>query len=39
MLFVENLFKIFKKNNVNFFSGVPDSILKNFSLYLEKKKT
>ncbi len=37
MLFVENLFKIFKKNKINFFSGVPDSILKNFSLYLEKK--
>ena len=38
MLFVENLFKVLKKNKVNFFSGVPDSILKNFSLYLEKKK-
>ena len=38
MLFVENLFKVLKKNKVNFFSGVPDSILKNFSIYLEKKK-
>lgn len=38
MLFVENLFEVFKKNKINFFSGVPDSILKNFSLFLEKKK-
>ncbi len=36
MIFVENLIKSLKKNKINFFTGVPDSILKNFSSYLEK---
>ncbi len=36
MIFVENLIKNLKKNKINFFTGVPDSILKNFSSYLEK---
>jgi phosphonopyruvate decarboxylase len=35
MIFVENFVKILKKNKVDFFTGVPDSILKNLSLYLE----
>ena len=38
---VQNLFKIFKKNKINFFTGVPDSVLKPLSLYLSninKKK-
>ena len=35
MVFVENLFNTLKKSNINFFTGVPDSILKNFSIYLE----
>ena len=35
MVFVENLFNLLKKSNINFFTGVPDSILKNFSIYLE----
>ena len=35
MIFVENLIKVLKKNKINFFTGVPDSILKNFSSYVE----
>jgi len=35
MISVENLIKVLKKNKINFFTGVPDSILKNFSIYLE----
>ena len=31
MILVENLIKILKKNKIDFFTGVPDSILKNFS--------
>ena len=30
MIFSEDLFKTLKKNKIDFFSGVPDSILKNF---------
>ena len=36
MIFVENLIQTLKKNKINFFTGVPDSILKNFSNHLEK---
>lgn len=39
MVTVENLIKTLKKNKINFFTGVPDSILKNFSNYLDKIKT
>jgi len=35
MILVENLINILKKNKINFFTGVPDSILKNFSNYVE----
>ena len=35
MIFVENLIDILKKNKINFFTGVPDSILKNLSKKLE----
>ena len=41
MILVENLIKILKKNKIDFFTGVPDSILKNFSSAIEnypKKK-
>ncbi len=38
MIAVEKLFKTLNKNNIKFFSGVPDSILKNFSFYLQKHK-
>jgi len=33
------LFNILKKNDVNFFAGVPDSILKNFSYVLDSDTT
>ena len=36
MIFVEELLNIFKKNKILFYTGVPDSILKNLSVYLEK---
>ena len=35
MIEVNNLIKFFKKNRIEFFTGVPDSILKNFSLKIE----
>ena len=35
MIAADNLLKVFKKNNINFFTGVPDSILKNFSIEIE----
>ena len=35
MIFVENLINTLKNNNINFFTGVPDSILKHFSSHLE----
>ena len=33
-----NFFKFLKKKKINFFCGVPDSILKSFSNYLDSKK-
>ena len=36
MILVENLFNTLKKNKIDFFTGVPDSILKEFSSFLEK---
>ena len=36
MILVENLLNTLKKNKINFFSGVPDSILKNFCNSIEK---
>ena len=35
MFFVENFIKTLKKNKVDFFTGVPDSVLKNLSIHLE----
>ena len=35
MIPVENLLKTLKKNNISFFSGVPDSVLKNLSTHLD----
>jgi len=35
MILVENLINTLKKNKINFFTGVPDSILKDFSSYVE----
>ena len=37
MIYAEEILKILKKNGVNFFSGVPDSVLKNFSKALPEK--
>ena len=33
-----DILKIFKKNNIDFFTGVPDSVIKSLSTELEKKK-
>jgi phosphonopyruvate decarboxylase len=38
MIYVEKLIKILKKNKVDFFTGVPDSVLKSLSMYLENNK-
>ena len=38
MILAENLIQSLKKNGVNFFTGVPDSILKSFSTNLESYK-
>ncbi len=35
MIFVENLINTLKKNKINFFTGVPDSILTNLSKKIE----
>ena len=35
MILVENLLKTLKKNKISFFSGVPDSVLKNLSIHLD----
>ena len=35
MILVENLINTLKKNKINFFTGVPDSILKHFSSFIE----
>ena len=37
MIKVDSLIKILEKNHSNFFTGVPDSILKQLSIYLQKK--
>ena len=41
MISVEKLVSKLKKNNLDFFTGVPDSVLKNFSLFIKsfKKQT
>jgi len=38
MIKTEVLFNFFKKKDIDFFTGVPDSVLKEFSHYLEIKK-
>tara|TARA_S200000501_G_C20793586_1_gene730684 strand:+ start:185 stop:1279 length:1095 start_codon:yes stop_codon:yes gene_type:complete len=38
MIKVSTLINLLKKNNINFFTGVPDSILKELSLFLKNKK-
>jgi len=34
---IKSLINILKKNNSNFFTGVPDSVLKELSIYLQPK--
>jgi len=36
MIWVEELINILKKNSINFYTGVPDSVLKDLSSYLNK---
>lgn len=36
MIFVKELLATLKKNKVNFYAGVPDSVLKNLSIYFNK---
>ena len=38
MIDVKLLIKNIKKNKIKFFSGVPDSVLKNLTNILEKKE-
>ena len=35
MVYVEDLFQTLKKNKINFFTGVPDSVLKKFTNYID----
>ena len=37
MIKVDALISLFRKNKINFFSGVPDSVLKELSISLQKK--
>ena len=39
MIKINSLIGLLTKNNTNFFTGVPDSILKELSIYLEKKNS
>ena len=39
MIKVNSLINLLKKNNSNFYTGVPDSVLKELSYFLQKKKT
>ncbi len=38
MIKLENFFNFLIKREISFFTGVPDSILKEFSIYIEHKK-
>jgi len=37
MIKIDSLINILKKNNTDFFTGVPDSVLKELSIYLQPK--
>jgi phosphonopyruvate decarboxylase len=37
MIKVNSLISLLKKNNSSFFTGVPDSVLKELSLFLDAK--
>ena len=36
MIFVKELLNTLKKNKISFYTGVPDSVLKNLSIYFDK---
>ena len=38
MIELKNFFDFLKRKNISFFTGVPDSILKEFSIYIKKNK-
>ena len=38
MIDAKNLFLFLKQNKINFFTGVPDSVLKNFIYILDSIK-
>ena len=38
MIKVDTLINLLKKNNTNFFTGVPDSVLKELSSYLKNQR-
>ena len=38
MFEVKDLIKTLKKERINFFTGVPDSVLKSLSTFLDKEK-
>ena len=38
MIDVKNLVKVLKENNISFYAGVPDSVLKNFTNCLDVEK-
>jgi phosphonopyruvate decarboxylase len=38
MININSLINVLKKNNSDFFTGVPDSVLKEFSYYLQSRK-
>ena len=38
MIKVRTLIRLLKKNNIDFFTGVPDSVLKELSSFLDAKE-
>ena len=38
MIKINNLLGVLKKNSISFFTGVPDSVLKELSIYLRNFK-
>jgi phosphonopyruvate decarboxylase len=38
MIKIESLIETLKKNKSEFFTGVPDSVLKELSIFLKKKE-
>ena len=38
MVEINQFFKLLKKNNISFFSGVPDSVLKSTNSFFDRQK-